>query len=182
MLYCSAMRASKGPGQAGAEKKPSWQGVSHRDRGDFQLISLYNKQLRSVLNSYEPSRRMYRTSNALMLTGGSLLLAGAGSFVVLGIVGKNQNRPGIGSQSSAPGQGSLRLPSSEFGFVISGLIAVSLGAVSGIPLMAISKQKLYESARLYNSLFDENVPTGYRKDPDIRLGITPHGVGIVMSW
>lgn len=142
---------------------------------EFGNIGPYRAYIRPILSSYEPSYQVFRKSHRAKVWGDLSSLVGVGGAVVFIISAADRSDHQPGSRWNFPSQEKMT------GMIVGGSL-VFLGIGIGIPCLALSGSYLRESVQIYNSQFDGPPPVGDDKKPDIRLGITPHGVGMVMSW
>ncbi len=140
----------------------------------FQSAGAYRMHLRPVLNGNETSRKMFIKSHRMKVSGDILAIAGgAGLFMIFTLPDSRR--------VAVKGVGFRWPPEDQY-------IGLKIGAASLLSLLLgglcnlTSRTYLHESVRLYNSQVDERLPADHMGGADIRLGITPHGVGMVMSW
>ncbi len=173
IICCIAMLCVQVKAQDRLELRRTFHGREFRLGADeeFEYIGPYRAYIRPILSSYEPSYKVFRKSHRMKVWGDIFSYAGLGGAAVLLVSAVAQPD----HESYGPSVGRVT-------GVFIGASLSFLGIGIGIPCQILSGSYLRESVQLYNSQFDERLPADHMGGADIRLGITPHGLGIVMSW
>lgn len=168
------LEVRKGPG-----RREFRQGV----RDTFQYAGRNDALLLPILGSYERSGTIYYGSRVMKAAGRILVFGGVTGLMLGGGLAANRNRPVRPAMPHIPGQLQLNFGTASPEFIRGCLIGGLVGLSAGISLLIVSERRLHGAVEVYNSRPAVGEPSGMQdRGADLRLGITPHGAGMILSW